>query len=71
MRASLEGKRAKESKFEGYELENDGILRFHGRMYIPDDKNLRDTILEEAHRVVYCAHPGVRKIYADTKKLFF
>eukprot|EP00253_Pinus_taeda_P029424 PITA_29424 len=71
VRASLEGIKAKESKFEGYELESDGILRFHGRMYIPDDKDLRDTILREAHNTVYCAHPGVGKMYADTKKLFF
>eukprot|EP00253_Pinus_taeda_P028742 PITA_28742 len=71
VRASLEGIKAKESKFEGYELESDGILRFHGRMYIPDDKDLRDTILREAHKAVYCAHPGVGKMYADTKKLFF
>jgi len=26
VRSSLEGKKAKESKFEGYELESDGIL---------------------------------------------
>ena len=71
VRASLEGIKAKESKFEGYELENDGILRFHERTYIPDDKYLRDTILGEAHKAVYCAHPRVGKMYADTKKLFF
>eukprot|EP00253_Pinus_taeda_P017332 PITA_17332 len=71
VRASLEGNRVKESKFEGYVLEHDGILRFHGRMYIPDDKDIRDTILREAHRAVYSAHPGVGKMYADTKKLFF
>eukprot|EP00253_Pinus_taeda_P013056 PITA_13056 len=71
VRASLEGNRVKESKFEGYVLEHDGILQFHGRMYIPDDKDIRDTILREAHRAVYCAHPGVGKMYADTKKLFF
>eukprot|EP00253_Pinus_taeda_P028062 PITA_28062 len=40
-------------------------------MYIPDNKDLRDTILGEAHIEVYCAHPGVGKMYADTKKLFF
>ena len=40
VRASLEGIKAKESKFEGYELEGDGILRFHGWMYIPDVKDL-------------------------------
>lgn len=40
VRQGLEGNRGKGSKFEGYELENDGILRFHGRMYILDDKDL-------------------------------
>jgi len=71
IRSSLDGKKPKESKFEGYELENDGILRFHGRMYIPDNRDLRDTIFKEAHRAVYCAHPGVKKMYTNTKKLFF
>ena len=40
-------------------------------MYIPNNRDLRNTILKEAHRVVYCAHPGVKKMYTDTKKLFF
>lgn len=71
VRSSLESKKPKESKFEGYELENDGILGFHGRMYIPDNRDLRDTILKEAHRAVHRAHPRVKKMYADTKKIFF
>eukprot|EP00253_Pinus_taeda_P032280 PITA_32280 len=40
-------------------------------MYIPDNRDLQDTILKKAHRTVYCAHPGVKKMYTDTKKLFF
>ncbi len=40
VRSNLESKKPKESKFEGYELEDDGILRFHGRMYIPNNKDL-------------------------------
>lgn len=66
VRSSLEGKNPKEAKFEGYELEDDGILRFHGKMYIPDNRNLRDTILKKSHKAVYCAHPGVKKMYTDT-----
>ena len=71
MRSGLEGKKPKDSKFERYELENDGILRFHGKMYIPNNRDLRDIILKEVHRAVYCAHPGVKKMYTNTKKLFF
>ena len=58
-------------KFEGYELEADGLLRYQGRMYIPEEGDIRETILKEAHRAVYCAHPGVKKMYADMKQLFF
>ena len=71
VRSSLDSKRSKKPKFDGYELEDDGILRFHGRIYISDNGDLQDTILKEAHRAVYCAHPGVKKMYVDTKKLLF
>lgn len=71
VRSNLDSKKPKELKFERYELEDDRILQFHERMYIPDNKDLRDTILKEAHRAVYCAHPRVKKMYIDTKKFFF
>ena len=60
-----------EPKFEGYELEADGLLRYQGRMYIPKEGDIRETILKEAHRSIYCAHPEVKKMYADMKELFF
>ena len=40
-------------------------------MYIPKEGGLKETILIESHRAHYCAHPGVKKMYADMKKLFF
>jgi hypothetical protein len=27
-------------KFEGYSLDNDGLLRFNGRIYVPPNKEL-------------------------------
>ena len=60
-----------EPKFEGYVLEPDGLLRFQGRMYVPKEGGIRETILGESHRALYCAHPRVKKMYADTRKLFF
>jgi hypothetical protein len=58
-------------KYEGYSLENDGLLRFNGKIYIPPNEELRSFILGEAHRAVYMAHPGVTKMKADLKPLFF
>jgi hypothetical protein len=40
-------------------------------MYILEGGDIRSIILKEAHRALYCAHPGVKKMYADMKKLFF
>ena len=34
----------------GYTLWSDGILLFQGRICIPDDENLKQEILNEAHK---------------------
>jgi hypothetical protein len=58
-------------KFEGYTLDNDGLMRYNNRIYVPPNDELRNLILSEAHRAVYMAHPGVTKMRADLKPLFF
>ena len=35
-------------KYEGYNLETDGLLRYRGRMYIPENGDIRSIILKEA-----------------------
>jgi hypothetical protein len=58
-------------RFEGFMLDDDGLLRFKNRIYVPSNDELRSLILNEAHRAVYMAHPGVTKMRADLKPLFF
>jgi hypothetical protein len=58
-------------RFEGFTFDNDGLLRFKNRIYIPPNDELRRLILIEAHRAVYMAHPGVMKMRVDLKPLFF
>jgi hypothetical protein len=58
-------------KYEGYSFDNDGLLRFRSQIYMPPNNELRMLILSEAHRAVYMAHPGVTKMRADLKPLFF
>jgi hypothetical protein len=58
-------------RYEGYSFDSDGLLRFRSRIYVPPSDELRMLILSEAHRVVYMAHPGVTKMRADLKPLFF
>jgi hypothetical protein len=40
-------------------------------MYIPEGGDIQSIILKKSHRAFYCAHPGVKKMYGDMKKLFF
>jgi hypothetical protein len=58
-------------KFEGYTLENDELMRYNNRIYVPPNDELRILILNEAHRVVYIAHPEVMKMRTDLNLLFF
>jgi hypothetical protein len=58
-------------RYGGYSFDNDGLLRFRGRIYVPPNDELRMLIMSEAHRAIYMAHPGVTKTRADLKPLFF
>jgi hypothetical protein len=69
--SNLQSGRQLVPKYEGYSLETDGLLRYRGRMYIPENGDIQSIILKEAHRALYCAHLGVKKMYADMRKLFF
>jgi hypothetical protein len=57
--------------FEGYSLENDGLLRYNDIIYVPPNDKLRNFIFSEARRVVYKADSGVMKMKTNLKPLFF
>jgi hypothetical protein len=69
--SNLQSGRQLDPKYEGYNLEIDRLLRYQGRMYNPENGDIRSIILKEAHRSLYSAHLGVKKMYAEMKKLFF
>jgi hypothetical protein len=58
-------------RFEGFTFDDDGLVRFNNRIYVPPNDELRSLILNEAHREVCMAHPGVTKMRVDLKPLFF
>jgi hypothetical protein len=69
--SNLHSGRKLDPKYEGYSREAYRLLRHWGRMYIPEDGDIRSIILKESHRALYCAHPGVKKMYVDMRNLFF
>jgi len=47
------------------------VLRFRGRICIPDNDEMKKMILEESHKSSLSIHPGATKMYHDLKKLFW
>ncbi|XP_058762909.1 uncharacterized protein LOC131636300 [Vicia villosa] len=54
-----------------FKMDNVGVLRFRGRICVPDNDELRKAILEESHWSKLSIHPGATKMYQDLKKLFW
>ena len=42
----------------GFTQDAEGVLRYNGRLYVPNVKELKDLILKEAHDTLYSIHPG-------------
>ena len=38
-----------EKKYEGYKLEEDGLLTYKGRIYIPNVADLRRVVMDKIH----------------------
>ncbi|XP_042027170.1 uncharacterized protein LOC121774344 [Salvia splendens] len=55
-------------KGDSYREESDNALTFERRLCIPNDEELRNEIMSEAHEMPYTAHPRSMKMYQDLKK---
>ena len=60
-----------EKRCEGYKLEEDGLLTYKGRIYIPNVIELRRVVMDEIHQAPYSGHPGYQKTIATTRKQYF
>ncbi|PKU70915.1 hypothetical protein MA16_Dca021034 [Dendrobium catenatum] len=56
---------------EDFELDGKTLLRYKGRLCIPDVDDLRKEVLQEAHYSSYTIHPGSNKMYQDLKEVFW
>ena len=54
-----------------FRIGTDGILRIGDRVCIPNDSELRELILNEAHSTPYSIHPGTTKMYQDLKRHYW
>ncbi|WMV30034.1 hypothetical protein MTR67_023419 [Solanum verrucosum] len=49
----------------------DGVLRYQGRLCVPDLIELRQHILTEPHNSRYSIHPGATKMYRDMREVYW
>ena len=47
------------------------MLRYLGRLCVPNVDGLRNQMLEEAHRSLYSIHLGLTKMYHDIREIFW
>ena len=58
----------KENEFTAKE---DGFLYYRDQVCVPNDDELKKSILEESHRGSFAMHPGSTKMYQDLKTSYW
>jgi hypothetical protein len=61
----------KEEKSPIFLEDEEGVLWYKGRIYVPSIKELKNKILHEAHESAYSIHPGVNRMYHDLKATYW
>lgn len=61
----------RQEKVEFFRIDDQGTLWFNNRICVPDQEDLRQQILREAHESAYSIHPGGTKMYQDLREIFW
>ncbi|KAB2617300.1 S ribonuclease [Pyrus ussuriensis x Pyrus communis] len=51
--------------------ESDGMIMQKGRMFVPNNLDLKKAILDEAHISAYAMHPGATKMYHTIRPFYY
>ena len=64
-------KKMEASEAPYFSVEVDGGLRFDLHLYVPQVEEVKQSLLDEAHRSRYSIHPGSTKMFKDLKRNFW
>src|SRR5512136_986780 len=64
-------KNMKQGKAAGFTEDEHGTLWNGNRVCVPDNRELKQLILQEAHKSPYSIHPGSTKMYLDLKEKYW
>ena len=56
---------------EGWSIHANGGIYFLNRLFVPDDAQLREEVMREAHHSRFTVHPGETKMYHDLRRQFW
>ncbi|XP_070049902.1 uncharacterized protein [Nicotiana tomentosiformis] len=54
-----------------FEITGDGVLKYRGRLCVPNMAGLRQQLMGETHYSRYYVHPGATKMYHDIKEVYW
>jgi len=60
-----------EGNQQKFELDNVGVLYYKGRIYIPNQSQIKNLILDEFHTSHYAGHPGYQKMITAIRRNYF
>ncbi|KAF8088070.1 hypothetical protein N665_0555s0002 [Sinapis alba] len=53
-----------------YQITSHGTILVRGRVSVPNDRNLKEEIMRQAHKSKFLVHPGATKMYHDLKRYY-
>ena len=56
---------------QNYDISPNGLVKYQKRIYVPPTADLRQKILDEAHKSKYTLHPGMTKMYHNLKSEYW
>src|SRR5262249_36144494 len=54
-----------------FHMDEEDVMRYRGRICVPEQGDLKKELLKEAHYSSYSIYPGRNKMYYDLKKLYW
>ena len=54
-----------------YSIDDSGMLRYRNRICVPNNSDLKNDILSEAHNSMYSIHSCSTKMYSDLKRMYW
>jgi hypothetical protein len=60
-----------QQKIKDYELREDGILMYRGRVYVPKSQDLKNMVLREIKKCALCWAPRIPKNNCNSQESIF